>query len=99
MTSTLKRATAELWEFPLSGPTGGSGITAVDVIVVDIEDSEGVTGTGFSYVLGGGGRTVTHAARDMLARFVEARAVSDPCRTRTPLSNGHWNTPIWDARP
>ena len=54
--TTLKKATAELWEFPLSGPTGGSGITAVDVIVVDLEDSDGVTGTGFSYVLGGGGK-------------------------------------------
>ena len=78
MTSTLKRATAELWEFPLSGPTGGSGITAVDVIVVDLEDSDGVTGTGFSYVLGGGGRTVTYAARDMLARFVEGQEIVPP---------------------
>ena len=78
MTTILKRATAELWEFPLSGPTGGSGITTVDVIVVDIEDSDGVTGTGFSYVLGGDGRTVTHAARDMLARFVEGQEIVPP---------------------
>jgi len=78
MTTILKRATAELWEFPLSGPTGGSGITAVDVIVVDLEDSAGVTGTGFSYVLGGGGKTVTHAARDMLSRFVEGQEIVPP---------------------
>ena len=67
---TISRATAELWVFPLSGPTGGSGITAVDVVVVGLEDSGGETGTGFSYVLGGGGRTVLTAARDMLGRFV-----------------------------
>lgn len=78
MAVTLENATAELWEFPLSGPTGGSGITAVDVIVVDIEDSDGVTGTGFSYVLGGGGQTVTLAARDMLARFVSGREIVPP---------------------
>ena len=56
--ATIAKANAELWVFPLSGPTGGSGITAVDVIVVDIEDLDGRTGTGFSYVLGGGGATV-----------------------------------------
>ena len=78
MTPTLTRATAELWEFPLSGPTGGSGITAVDVIVVDLEDSEGITGTGFSYVLGGGGHTVTNAARDMLSRFVMGQEIVPP---------------------
>lgn len=78
MTVTLAKATAELWEFPLSGPTGGSGITAVDVIVVDIEDSDGVTGTGFSYVLGGGGRTVTLAARDMIDRFVSGEEAIPP---------------------
>ena len=78
MSATLKKTTAELWEFPLSGPTGGSGITAVDVIVVDLEDSDGLTGTGFSYVLGGGGRTVTLAARDMLDRFVSGREIVPP---------------------
>lgn len=78
MTATLIKATAELWEFPLSGPTGGSGITAVDVIVVDLEDSDGLTGTGFSYVLGGGGRTVTLATRDMLDRFVSGQEIVPP---------------------
>lgn len=78
MTATLVNATAELWEFPLSGPTGGSGITAVDVIVVELEDSDGVIGIGFSYVLGGGGRTVTLAARDMLSRFVSGQEIVPP---------------------
>ncbi len=78
MTAHIVRAEAELWVFPLSGPTGGSGITAVDVIVVDLEDSAGHVGSGFSYVLGGGGSTVVAAARDMLDRFVRDEPVEPP---------------------
>ncbi len=78
MTGRIAKAAAELWIFPLSGPTGGSGITAVDVIVVDLEDEQGNTGTGFSYVLGGGGATVTMAARDMIERFVAGQNMVPP---------------------
>jgi L-alanine-DL-glutamate epimerase-like enolase superfamily enzyme len=78
MSGRIEKATAELWVYPLSGPTGGSGITAVDVIVVDLEDDQGNTGTGFSYVLGGGGATVTMAARDMIERFVADRDIVPP---------------------
>ncbi len=78
MTARIVRAEAELWVFPLSGPTGGSGITAVDVIVVDLEDSAGHVGSGFSYVLGGGGGTVVAAARDMLDRFVRNEPLVPP---------------------
>lgn len=78
MPDRIENATAELWVFPLSGPTGGSGITAVDVIVVDLEDEKGNRGTGFSYVLGGGGRTVAAAARDMIARFVAGQEIVPP---------------------
>ena len=70
MADSCARASAELWRYPLSGPTGGSGMTALDVIVVEIEDSRGRTGMGFSYVLGAGGETVCAAAADMLRRFV-----------------------------
>ena len=72
------RAEAELWRYPLAGPTGGSGITAVDVIVVSLEDSEGETGLGFSYVLGGGGAVVKEAAADLLSRFVADRDCVPP---------------------
>ena len=95
MTTTVKRATAELWEFPLSGPTGGSGITAVDVIVVDLEDSDGVTGTGFSYVLGGGGKTVTHGAREYAVALCRGArdctapgVVASPSRLAQPVGTG-----------
>lgn len=63
-------ASAELWRYPLPGPTGGSGLTSVDVVVAALEDEEGRSGSGFSYVLGGGGATARAAAADMLARFV-----------------------------
>lgn len=78
MTGRIGRAEAELWVFPLSGPTGGSGISSVDVIVVTLEDSEGVEGTGFSYVLGGGGATVAAMARDILDRFVAREEILAP---------------------
>jgi L-alanine-DL-glutamate epimerase-like enolase superfamily enzyme len=66
----IVRATAELWHYPLAGATGGSGITAVDVIVVELESTDGVTGMGFSYVLGGNGAVVAAMANDLLERFV-----------------------------
>tara|TARA_Y100001936_G_scaffold253408_1_gene317838 strand:+ start:4035 stop:5117 length:1083 start_codon:yes stop_codon:yes gene_type:complete len=78
MMTEITHATAELWVFPLPGPTGGSGITAVDVIVVDLEASDGTTGTGFSYVLGGGGRIVQAATQDMLDRFVLGERILPP---------------------
>ena len=74
----LARAAAELWVYPLPGPTGGSGISSVDVIVVDLEDSDGNAGTGFSYVLGGGGRQVAATARDLLERFAGGRELVPP---------------------
>ena len=74
----IVRAEAELWRYPLAGPTGGSGITAVDVIVVSLEDSRGETGLGFSYVLGGGGGVVKAAAEDLSARFVAGECCVPP---------------------
>ncbi len=78
MAPNIANATVELWRFPLSGPTGGSGITAVDVIVVRLEDSDGLTGDGFSYVLGGGGAVVRDHAADLLERFVAGEAALHP---------------------
>lgn len=78
MGGTWARAGAELWRFPLPGPTGGSGITEVDVIVVDLEDEDGNSGSGFSYVLGGGGEIVRAAAADLLDRFVSGASSLPP---------------------
>jgi L-alanine-DL-glutamate epimerase-like enolase superfamily enzyme len=78
VTAVWNRASAELWRLPLAGPTGGSGITAVDVVVVDLEDSNGATGSGFSYVLGGGGAVVAAHAAELLDRFVARQPVVPP---------------------
>ena len=78
MSVTIIGAETTLLRFPLAGPTGGSGITAVDVIVVDLADSDGNTGTGFSYVLGGGGDTVAATASSLLERFVRGRPAIPP---------------------
>ena len=74
----IVRASASLWHYPLPGVTGGSGITAVDVIVVDLEAADGVTGTGFSYVLGGSGAIVAAMAADLIERFVSGYALAAP---------------------
>jgi len=71
-------ASASLWRYPLPGATGGSGITAVDVIVVDLETEDGETGTGFSYVLGGGGAVVASMATDLIDRFVLGHLLTAP---------------------
>ncbi|MFN3350320.1 MAG: hypothetical protein ACK41X_15325, partial [Pseudorhodoplanes sp.] len=57
------RATAGLVPYKLSQAVGGSGVAAVDVIVVELTDSDGATGLGFSYVLGGNGSVVFKAAQ------------------------------------
>jgi len=74
----IAKASASLWRYPLSGATGGSGITAVDVIVADLETADGVTGTGFSYVLGGSGAIVVAMATDLIDRFVSGSVLSAP---------------------
>ncbi len=68
--NVLSHGRAELWRFPLAGATGGSGITAVDVVVVELEDAQGRTGSGFSYVLGGDGHVARACAAEMLQKFV-----------------------------
>ena len=76
--STISKVKAELWRYPLPGVTGGSGITEVDVIAVELQASTGETGMGFSYVLGGGGETVAATAVSMLEKFVDGETQIPP---------------------
>jgi L-alanine-DL-glutamate epimerase-like enolase superfamily enzyme len=78
MAATIKHATAERLLYPLPGAVGGSGVTAVEVIAVDLEDADGVTGTGFSYGLKGGCEAMGAAARDLLDRFIVGQAPDAP---------------------
>ena len=77
MNSPLQ-ARAGLIEYKLPQAVGGSGVAAVDVIVVDIRDADGVTGLGFSYVLGGNGGVAFKAAQEQVARFVDGQASLPP---------------------
>ncbi len=68
----------KLLRCPLSGPTGGSGLTSFDVIVVELEDDAGTRGWGFSYVLGSGGEIALHACRDLAGQFIRGQPVVHP---------------------
>lgn len=72
------RATAGLIPYKLSQAVGGSGVAAVDVIVVELTDAGGATGLGFSYVLGGNGGVVFRAAQEQVARFVDGQILPPP---------------------
>lgn len=72
------RATAGLIPYKLSQAVGGSGVAAVDVIVVEMTDAGGAKGLGFSYVLGGNGGVVFKAAQEQVARFVDGQILPPP---------------------
>jgi L-alanine-DL-glutamate epimerase-like enolase superfamily enzyme len=72
------RASAGLIPYKLTQAVGGSGVSAVDVIVVDITDQDGAHGLGFSYVIGGHGGVAFKAAQDQVARFVDGQTLPPP---------------------
>ncbi len=72
------RARAGLIPYKLPQAVGGSGVAAVDVIVVELTDSDGASGLGFSYVLGGNGGVVFTAAQDQVARFIAGKELPPP---------------------
>lgn len=72
------RARASLLTYKLPQAVGGSGVAAVDVIVVDLIDQDGVRGLGFSYVLGGNGGVAFKAAQEQIARFVDGQPLPPP---------------------
>jgi L-alanine-DL-glutamate epimerase-like enolase superfamily enzyme len=74
----IERAQASVVEYKLDQAVGGSGVAAVDLIVVELTDSDGATGLGFSYVLGGGGDLALRAAEAQLARFVRSQTLAPP---------------------
>lgn len=72
------QARASLLTYKLQQAVGGSGVAAVDVIIVDLIDSDGVRGLGFSYVLGGNGGVAFKAAQEQVARFVDGQTLPPP---------------------
>jgi L-alanine-DL-glutamate epimerase-like enolase superfamily enzyme len=71
-------ARAELWRYRLAKPVGGSGVASVDVLLVTLTDTDGRSGLGFSYVLGGRDALPLAAATGMLERFVIGRPSAHP---------------------
>jgi len=78
MTAAIVKTNAALLEFKLDKPVGGSGVSAIDVLAVDLEDADGATGMGFSYGLRGGGRTMLAAARDLLTGSIDGASPAAP---------------------
>lgn len=72
------RGRAGLLPYKLPQAVGGSGVAAVDVIVVELTGADGAQGLGFSYVLGGNGGVAFKAAQEQVARFVDGKALPPP---------------------
>jgi L-alanine-DL-glutamate epimerase-like enolase superfamily enzyme len=75
---TVADARVELLRYPFPTPVGGSGITSVDVIIVDLREAQGAAGLGLSFALGGGGELPALAARQLLERFVVGKPFAHP---------------------
>ena len=81
MQPRIKRAEIDHLLYRLPGAVGGSGVSAVDVYLVDLECSDGTAGWGFSYGLRGGAPAVRAAAADLLDRFVLGHGADAPGAT------------------
>jgi len=78
MPVTILRADVHIHAFKLDKPVGGSGVAAVDVLLVEMIDSDGVSGLGFSYVLGGGAAAVLAAAQDQIEKHLALKPLHAP---------------------
>lgn len=78
MTLTIVDAGATLVRYELERAVGGSGVSFVDVIIVDLQDNDGVSGLGFSYVLAADGALSCQAASAQLDRFVRGKQTLPP---------------------
>ncbi|MCW5770786.1 MAG: hypothetical protein KIT16_04060, partial [Rhodospirillaceae bacterium] len=81
MHAKIKRAEIDHLLYRLPGAVGGSGVSAVDVYIVDLECADGTTGSGFSYGLRGGAPAVRAAAADLIDRFVLGHTADAPLAT------------------
>lgn len=86
MSGHYTRQAIKLLRYPLSGPTGGSGLTGFDVIIVELEDDAGTQGWGFSYVLGAGGELAVHACRELRDRFITGKPILHPAVLRDQMN-------------
>jgi L-alanine-DL-glutamate epimerase-like enolase superfamily enzyme len=78
MSARIRESRAELLRYTLDTPVGGSGVSAIDVLAVDLTDDDGFTGTGFSYGLRGGGRIMLAAANELLDGVIKGATAAAP---------------------
>jgi L-alanine-DL-glutamate epimerase-like enolase superfamily enzyme len=78
MMEEIQTAVAALWRLELKKAVGGSGVNSVEIIVVDLKTNAGLTGRGFSYVLGSTGHTAAIAARELIANFIIKKPLPHP---------------------
>jgi len=77
--TSIDRAEASLIRYRLDRPVGGSGVAAIDVVVVELTDSDGAQSLGFTYAVGGiGGEVVLAAARVQIQSFVLNQPLPPP---------------------
>ncbi|MGB0573316.1 MAG: hypothetical protein ACPGQM_14865 [Alphaproteobacteria bacterium] len=74
----LSSVEISLLEIKFDKPRGDSGVRQVDIIVADITDSDGASGLGFSYVIGGGAAIPARIASDLADRFLSDTTFEHP---------------------
>lgn len=83
----IERTDITLFTYTLDKPMGGSGVSAVDVLCVDLTDSDGATGMGFSYVIAGGGGPLKPIAEALADRFLRGRELAAPQHVWRQIAN------------
>ena len=76
--AVLSHTAVDLFTYTLDKPMGGSGVSAVDVLTVEVGDSDGATGFGFSYVIAGGGAPLLGITEAIVARHLADQPVAPP---------------------
>lgn len=69
---------SELFTYRLDKPIGGSGVSKVDVLWIEARTSDGVVGTGFSYVIGGGAAPLKDICQRLANHFLKNEPVPAP---------------------
>lgn len=73
--------------YKLDQPMGGSGVSEVDVLTIEVKDSDGVTGLGFSYVIAGNGAPLLPIAENIVARFIRDQPLASAPSTWNKISS------------
>lgn len=77
-TLTIDRTDVDLLTYVLDRPMGGSGVSEVDLLSVEICTADGQTGLGFSYVIAGGGAALKGITERICDRFLVGQEPAAP---------------------